>query len=128
MVEIRRILGTLSASNPSPDENLGVGERVSNVTTPVLESGMFSVPHPPISYRILIAPRFLFPDFKVTACSRLIRREFAPHELPSLIDAILSSKEEVDTVRCLSRDDAKIFINLANEARSIPAHCRESVD
>ena len=62
MVEIRRILDTLSASNSSPDKNLGVGEHISNVTTPVFENGMFSVPYPPISYRILIAPWFLFPN------------------------------------------------------------------
>ena len=128
MMEIRRILGTLSASNSSPDQNLGVGERVSNATTPVFESGMFSVPHPPISYRMLIAPRFLFLNFNTTACGRLIRHKFAPHELPSLIDAILSSKDEGDTLRCLPGGDAQIFIDVIDEARFIPAHCRESVD
>ena len=128
MAEIRQILGTLSAPKSSLDENLGVGERVSNATTPLFENGMFSVPHPPISYRTLIAPRFLFPNFNVTACGRLIRHEFTPRELPSLIDSILSSKDEGDTVRCLSGDDAQIFIDVINEARSIPAHCRESVD
>ena len=40
MVEIRRILGTLNASNSSPNENIGVGARASNATTPVFESGM----------------------------------------------------------------------------------------
>ena len=54
----------------------------------------------------------------ITACERLIKREFAPHELPSLIEAILSSNDEGEMIRCLPGDDAQTFIDVIDEARS----------
>ena len=128
MVEIRRILGTLNTPKSSPDENIGVGARASNTTTPVFESGMSSALPMPIFYGIPNTLLFLSLGFNTTACSRLIRGNFTQRELPSLIDAILSSKDEGDTVHCLPGEDAQIFIDVINEARSIPARCRKSFD
>ena len=56
------------------------------------------------------------------ACGRLIRRAFAPHELTSLVEAIFSSKDEGDAIRCLLADDAQIFIDVIDEVRFIFAH------
>jgi len=61
-------------------------------------------------------PFFLNPN--APACERLIRRAFALHELPSLIEAISSGEDESDTIRCLRGDDAQTFIDVIDEARS----------
>ena len=52
------------------------------------------------------------------ACTRLVRRAFAVHELPSLIDAIFSSDDEGDIILHLSGEDAQNFTDVINEARS----------
>jgi hypothetical protein len=66
---------------------------------------------------------FSFLNFNTPACKRLIRRAFTLRELPSLIGAILSSKDENDTVRCLHGDDAQAFIDVIDEVRLIlPLH------
>ena len=52
----------------------------------------------------------------------MIRRSFAPHELPSLIEAIFSSKDEDNAIRRLLKDDAQTFIDVMDEARSAFAH------
>jgi len=54
----------------------------------------------------------------ITACGRLVRREFTPHELPSLIEAILSSNDDDEKIRCLPGDDAQTFVDVIDEARS----------
>ncbi|KAF9791124.1 hypothetical protein BJ322DRAFT_428820 [Thelephora terrestris] len=54
------------------------------------------------------------------AFERLIRRKFAPHELPSLIEEILMCKDVVDMIRYLPRDDAQTFIDVINEALDMP--------
>ena len=58
---------------------------------------------------------------------RLIRRAFAPHELPYLIEAISSRNDAGDTIRSLLVDDAQIFVDVLDEARPTFAH-RESIN
>ena len=76
-------------------------------------------------YGMPIASRFLFLNFNAAAYGRLIRREFASYELPSLIDAVLSIKDG-DAIRCLSGDNAQTFIDVIDEARSTLTRHRES--
>ena len=61
------------------------------------------------------------------AFGRLIRREFVSYELPSLIEDILVCKDVVNTLRCLSRDDAQTFIDVVNEARCTLIRRRGSI-
>ena len=101
------------------DKNVGE----THAVIPALESGISFVPPLPTSYRMLIALRFfLLFNLKIPACGRVIRREFASHELPSLIEIIFSSKDEGNTIRCLLRNDAQSFIDAMNEVRSAFAH------
>jgi hypothetical protein len=65
----------------------------------------------------LIVPRS-FLDFNASACERLIRRAFTLDELPPLIEAVVSSENEDDAIRCLLRDDAQTFVDVIDEARS----------
>ena len=51
------------------------------------------------------------------ACGRLVGRFFAPHELPSLLEAIASSKDERDMIYLLRDSDAQIFIDVTDEVR-----------
>jgi hypothetical protein len=46
----------------------------------------------------------------------LVRRAFAPRELPSLIEAVFSNKDEVDATRSLLGDDAQAFIDVIDDA------------
>jgi len=62
----------------------------------------------------------------ITACECLVRRKFAPHELPSLIEAILSSNDGDEMIRCLPRDDAQTFVDVIDEARSTFTRYRET--
>ena len=97
-LEIQDILGALNVLGSPSGENLGV----------------HLAPTDPNS--------FFFLNFNALACERLIRRAFAPHELPSLIEAIFSSKDEGDAIRGLLGDDAQTFIDMIDEARSPSAH------
>ena len=86
------------------------------VTTPAFESGtslapLFDLAPNADCSMILSQPQH-------SACRRVIRRSFAPHGLPSLIEAIFSSKDEGNTIRCLPRNDAQTFVDVMNEARS----------
>jgi len=66
-------------------------------------------------------PFFLNPN--TLACERLISRVFPPHELPSLIEEIFSSKDADDTIGRLHGDDAQAFVDVIDEARStFPCH------
>lgn len=65
-------------------------------------------------------------SFLLLACERLVARTFAPHELPSLIEAILSSKEGGGTIGRLRGDDAQTFVDVIDEARSTFVHRHES--
>ena len=66
--------------------------------------------------------------FDTPAYERLIRRTFAPHELPSLIEAVFSSEDVSEAVRCLPGDEFQIFIDVTAEARFTFACCRELVN
>lgn len=123
-LEIQEILSTLNAPSPPPDGTLDVGERVTDLapadphhisTTFVSESGTFLPLSSQTWHRVLIAPHF---SASIPVCGRLIRRAFALHELPSLIEAIFASKDEVDAIRCLFGDDAQTFIDVVDEVRS----------
>jgi len=59
-----------------------------------------------------------FSTSNIAACGHLVRREFTTHELPSLIEAILSSNDEGEKVRCLPGDDAQTFVDVIDEACS----------
>ena len=48
----------------------------------------------------------------------MVKREFAPHELPSLIEAIFSSNDGDEMIRRLPRDDTQTFIDVIDEAGS----------
>lgn len=52
----------------------------------------------------------------------MIRRAFTLHELPSLVEAIFSSKGEADATRRLQGDDAQVFIDVIDEACSTLAN------
>jgi serine/threonine protein kinase len=60
-------------------------------------------------------------------CGRLIRRAFAPHELPSLVEAIVSSNDADNTIRSLVGDNAQTFVDVIDEARPTSAR-RESAN
>jgi hypothetical protein len=62
----------------------------------------------------------LFLDLGAPGCERLIRRAFASDELFSLLEAIFSSKDEVDKIRCLFGDDAQAFVDVMDEALDMP--------
>jgi len=66
-------------------------------------------------------------NINTPACERLIRRAFAPHELPSLIEEFFSSKDSGDTIGHLLGDDTQAFIDVIDEARSTFAHHYEFV-
>ena len=65
-----------------------------------------------------------FRDPKNPALGRLIKQEFVPDELPSLIEAVFACKDVGDTIRCLPRDDAQTFIDVIDEARHTPSLSR----
>lgn len=54
------------------------------------------------------------------ACERLVKRVFVVGELPSLIEAVLSSRDSGEIIRRLPRDDAQSLIDVIDEARSSP--------
>ena len=66
--------------------------------------------------------------FLTQACRRLIGRAFALHELPSLVEAIFSSKDEADAIRCLPGDGAQTFIDVIDEACSTLTYHPKSID
>ena len=67
-------------------------------------------------------------NFNTPACERLIRGAFTQDELPSLIEAIFSGKDEGDAVHRLAGDDAQTVIDLIHEVRSRFARHLEFVD
>ena len=71
---------------------------------------------------MLIAAWYLFTDFNPPALRRLIRRDFALRELPSLIEDIFSCKKVHDAIRRLPTDDAQAFIDVIDEARCSFTH------
>ena len=75
----------------------------------------------------LIALKPTLLNFNTPAFGFLIKRAFGPPELPFLIDAIFSSRDESDIIRRIrSGDDAQTFIDVINEARSVFACHRQT--
>ena len=133
--KVQKILGTLNPLSSPLDEHFDVAGLLSTVvdphgtaTTSMSESGTYLALLSPVlaGYRLL-PDSFFFLNFNALACERLIRRAFAPHELPSLIKAIFSSKDEGDAIRGLLGGDAQTFIDVIDEARSPTAHHPEPV-
>ena len=60
----------------------------------------------------------MIPSFNIPACHRLIKRAFILCELSPLIEAVFSSKDEGDLVRCLRGEDAQTFIDVLYEVCS----------
>ena len=91
----------------------------ASASTPVTLSGA-SLTSPARTFHVtLTALRFiLLSQFNSPACQRLINRAFTPYELPSLIEAVFSSVDEVDTVRCLCGDDAQTFVDVIDQVGS----------
>lgn len=119
-LEIQGIVGTLNVpfdENPTMDES---GPQPSPcdphdaAVNSVSGRGTSSAPPSPVLCGILIAPASS--TFNIPARGRLIRRAFAPDELPCLIEAIFSSNDEGDVVRGLLGDDIQTFIDVAAEA------------
>ena len=52
-------------------------------------------------------------------------RAFAPYELPSLIEAVLSSKDGGNAIGRLRGVDAQTFVDVIDEARSTFTHHHE---
>ena len=102
---IRQILGTFHTSRQS----LG-----KDYTT----TGMASSPPSQALCRSLINLR-LFLNYDTAACGRLLKRKFALRELPSIVDSILSSSSEGETIRGLPVGDAQAFIDVVDEVRSM---------
>jgi hypothetical protein len=72
-------------------------------------------------------PLILLPQLRLPARERLITRAFAPHELPSLVEAIFSSNDAGDATRSLVGDDAQTFVDVIDEACPTFTH-HKSVD
>ena len=65
----------------------------------------------------MILGSFSFLNFDAPACDRLVKRAFAPHEIPFFVDTISSSKDEGDRISSLCQDDAQVLIDVMDEAR-----------
>lgn len=122
-LEIRGILGTILGTLDTPlNENPTLSGRGPHLAAPVdphdtatTRASKSGTPYPRrcrlhTEYRLLYTP----------ACRHLIRHAFTPHELPSLIEAVFSSKDASDTIRSLLGDDAQIFIDVMNEVYTAP--------
>ena len=126
-LEIQDILGALNVLGSPSGENLGVHLAPTvphdTATASASESRTSPAPPSPILDRTPVdSDSSSCLNFNALACGRLIRRAFAPHELPSLIEAIFSSKDEGDAIRGLLGDDAQTFIDMIDEARYPSAH------
>ena len=131
MLEIKQILGTLTSLSSPFDQNLGVGEHAPHMmpretaTISVSKSCMFLASPSLILCENLTVPQFS--TSKIVACKRLFKREFTPHEFPSLIEAIFSSNDEGEVIRSLPEEDAQAFIDAIDEARFTFSRYYESV-
>ena len=68
---------------------------------------------PSISYTT--SDSSILADSQLSPCRRLINNTFPPHETISLIEAIFTSKAEIDVVRDLRGDSAQKFIDVVHE-------------
>lgn len=62
-----------------------------------------------------------FPASNAPAVGRLIERAFALSERPSLIESVVSSKDESDAIHDLKEEDAQSFIDVIDEVHSTTA-------
>ena len=129
-LEIREILDALNVPSSLPDETLRAGEWANNLAPAdprhsLRGSGTSLTAFADLVWDIDCS---MLLNSNAPACGRLIRGAFALHELPSLIESILLSKDECDTIRCLLRDDAQTFIDAIDKARPTLPHRRVSVD
>ncbi|KAF9789485.1 kinase-like domain-containing protein [Thelephora terrestris] len=121
---IERILG-MAASSPHTKFNKGevedhVGEiykLLHSLTTPSLHPGENGVNYGPVSGVTASQSGDPVPPLSAdTACAHLIERTYTMHELPSLIEAVLSSDDAGDMLHNLSGDDAQNFADVMDEA------------
>ena len=80
----------------------------------------------PIWHRTLIAPQSVFLNCNCPAFGRLLKRKFVSNELPSLIEAALTSKDVDDKISRLPSSDAQTLVDVLYEARHISVHHYES--
>lgn len=114
MQSIRQTLDTLHEQRLSLGKDHSVSECITTI-------GTISSPASQTWCGILIDSLSFSLDCNTAACKRLLRRRFAPEELPSLVDAILSSKNESEMIFCLSMGDAQRLIEVIDEVRSTAA-------
>ena len=125
-LKIQQILDALNTPSSLVSRGDAVGERALQLESLSLDSrdsattsgpgngrGDFSSP---ILHRTLIDTRF------TPAFERLIRREFVPDELPSLIEQTFTNKDIDDAIRRLPKDGAQALIDAMDEARNASAH------
>jgi len=88
-------------------------------TTPIARTGGSPAPPPPIFHT---DPGF--PNFNISACRRLSRREFTSDEVGDLIEAVFSSAGGSDEFHFLCGDDAQTFVDVIYGVRRGPTrHC-----
>ena len=119
MLEITRVLVTLSSLSSSALDSVQTVDPLIAATTSAFESGMS-----PVS---LGRSRIHYPLPDVAARGRLVRREFAFYQLPSLIEAIFSSSNGGEITHTLSGDDAQTFVDAIYQVRSTFLGYREPV-
>lgn len=115
---IQQILNIIRAPRSPLGKHLGVDECVS---TPVTENGTALSLSLQTLCGVLIDIRSFFLNCNTPACERLVRRRFDQQELPSLIDAVLSSNSGGETIRSLSARDAQTLIDVIDEVHSTAA-------
>ena len=132
-LKMQEILDTLNVQSSPPDETPSLGKRVPHLTpadshnvarTSIPESG---APLALFRRSVQMTDCSCSLDPNIPACGRLVRRAFALHELPSLIEVIFSSQDESDTIRRLLGGDAQAFVDVMDEACSTSTRHRETV-
>lgn len=119
ILEVRQLLGTLGSLSSHPGGNFVVSER-SPRSKPIGSRDTTLTPAPGSGMHLKFRLRQFHPEFlrqlHPTAFERLIRRAFTPHELPSLIEVILLSKDRDETASSLPAENAQTLIDLIDEA------------
>ena len=130
VLEVGRLLDTLKESNSSTGANLDVIERDPEPTSADPHDAAVTIASPsvrgtsnsPTLTNFACSTdfsRIFLPQPKRAACERLIRREFALHEFPSLIETISSKKDEDEMIHHIPAADAQTFIDVVDEVRSV---------
>ena len=123
---IQHTLGALDALSLSLGGDSRVGECAPHLTSITLHdlatmavSETGASPHSAL-HGVLTTSRLFSLNRNNTACGRLITRTFTLDDLPSLIEAILSSEGE--TARCLPVCCAQMLVDVLDEVRSTSSH------